>query len=73
MTEVKEKTIITPINLTDGAVKQLQRIRADQNLPAAHALRVGVKGGGCSGFSYILGFDTTKENDDIFEVNGMKV
>ncbi|MEL6637048.1 MAG: iron-sulfur cluster assembly accessory protein [Bacteroidota bacterium] len=73
MTEVKEKTIITPITLTDGAIKQLTKIRDEQNLPESHGLRVGVKGGGCSGFSYILGFDTQKENDDIFEINGMKV
>lgn len=73
MTEVKDKTVLTPITLTDGAVKQLKKIMVEQKLPEDHALRVGVKGGGCSGFSYILGFDNPKENDDTFEVNGMKV
>lgn len=34
-------------------------------------LRLGVKGGGCAGFSYILDFDTQKENDHIFEVEGI--
>ena len=38
-----------------------------------HGLRVGVKGGGCSGFSYILGFDEEKENDQVFEIKGIKV
>lgn len=62
-----------PITLTDGAVKQLKRIKEDQNIPAEFGLRVGVKGGGCSGFSYVLGFDEIKENDEIYEVNGMTV
>ena len=62
-----------PIKLSDGAVKQLLRIRTEQNISDAHHLRVGVKGGGCSGFSYILGFDEIKDNDDQFEVNGISV
>ena len=35
---------------------------------ADHGLRLGVKGGGCSGFSYILDFDTKKENDAVFRI-----
>ncbi len=71
MSEVK--TEILPITLTDGAVKQLTRIREQENVPADHALRVGVTGGGCSGFSYILGFDVQKDNDETYEINGVKV
>lgn len=70
---LEKKTKIDPITLTSGAIKQLYRIMEEQNVPTDHGLRVGVKGGGCSGFSYILGFDVEKENDDIFEINGMKV
>ena len=66
-------TLTIPITLTDGAIKQLQRIREEQNLPEDHGLRVGVKGGGCSGFTYILGFDVKEEKDDEFEINGMRV
>ena len=73
MTEVTTKAAITPISLTDGATKALDRIRKEQNIPMEYGLRVGVKGGGCSGFSYILGFDIEKANDDIFEINGLKV
>ena len=62
-----------PIKLTKEAVEQLEQIRKNQNIPESHGLRVGVKGGGCSGFSYILGFDEQKENDQTFEVNGLKV
>lgn len=73
MTEVKEFEVKSPITLTQGAIKQLKRIAAEQNVPENHGLRVGVKGGGCSGFSYILGFDVQKEKDDIFEIGGLRV
>lgn len=62
-----------PISLTEGALKQLKRIMEEQNVPDEYGLRVGVKGGGCSGFSYILGFDVQKEKDDVYEISGMKV
>ncbi|NNF36699.1 MAG: iron-sulfur cluster assembly accessory protein [Saprospiraceae bacterium] len=71
MSDVQTKT--EPISLTEGAVKQLKRIMQEQNVPADYGVRVGVKGGGCSGFSYILGFDVEKEKDEIYEVSGMKV
>ncbi len=73
MNEVKEKVATAPIQLTAGAIKELNRIRQDQEVPADHGLRVGVKGGGCSGFTYILGFDVVKDNDNIYELGGMKV
>lgn len=62
-----------PLSLTEGALRQLRRISQEQNLTSEHALRVGVKGGGCSGFSYVLGFDVKKEGDDEFEIEGMRV
>ena len=67
------ETITTPIILSDSAVVQLKRIMGEQNVPEEYGLRVGVKGGGCSGFSYILGFDVQKEKDQQFEVKGLKV
>ncbi|HOY19090.1 MAG TPA: iron-sulfur cluster assembly accessory protein, partial [Haliscomenobacter sp.] len=71
MSEVK--TEAKPITLTLGAVKQLQRIKAEQNIPEHYGLRIGVKGGGCSGFSYMLGFDDSKDNDSTYEIEGIKV
>jgi iron-sulfur cluster assembly protein len=62
-----------PITLTEGAVKELNRIRTDQGIPEEFGLRVGVKGGGCSGFSYILGFDEQKDNDETYQIKGIKV
>ena len=66
-------TTIQPITLTAGAMKQLKRIMEEQNVSEEYGLRVGVKGGGCSGFSYILGFDVKKENDEQYDIDGMKV
>lgn len=66
-------TKVQPITITDTAVKQLLRIKNEQQVPDNHGLRVGVKGGGCSGFSYILGFDVPKENDETFDINGIRV
>ena len=74
MSDIKEPTSVeSPVKLTSGAVKQLNHIMSKQEIPAEYGLRVGVKGGGCSGFSYMLGFDEQKEKDDVFEVNGIKV
>jgi len=64
---------VAPIILTDGAVNQLRVVKESQNLSENLGLRVGVKGGGCSGFSYVLGFDEKQADDDEFVVNGMKV
>ncbi|MCI4649294.1 iron-sulfur cluster assembly accessory protein [Phaeodactylibacter sp.] len=71
MSDVKVKQ--APIALTEGAIKALNQIKKDQNISEDHGLRVGVKGGGCSGFSYKLGFDLPKENDQVYEVSGIKI
>ncbi len=67
------KTAIEPNTLTEGAVRQLSRIRTEQQVPDDHGLRIGVKGGGCSGFSYILGFDVRKDGDEVYEIGGIRV
>ena len=62
------------IALTERAVKEIRRIIEDQKLPEVTALRVGVKGGGCSGFSYTLGFDDQfSEVDQLNEIEGVRV
>ena len=64
----------TPVLLTDTAVEQLKKIIKSEEVTGKHLLRVGVKGGGCSGFTYILGFDEKKEEqDEEFISNGMNV
>ena len=62
------------ISISERAINEVRRIIADQNLPDSTSLRVGVKGGGCSGFSYTLGFDdNVNETDQVNEVDGVKV
>ena len=50
------------INLTEKAASEIQRVRDEQKLEEDMFLRIGVAGGGCSGFNYTLGFD--KEFDE---------
>lgn len=77
MNETLEKTSTEtthqPVNITDNAAKEINRLIREKNIPADHSLRLGVKGGGCSGLSYLLGFDTRKENDTEYDINGIKV
>jgi iron-sulfur cluster assembly protein len=62
------------ISITERARNEVRRIIEEQNLSDATALRVGVKGGGCSGFSYTLGFDDqVNDMDQINEVEGVRV
>jgi iron-sulfur cluster assembly protein len=62
------------ITITERAVREVKRIVEEQKLPEATALRVGVKGGGCSGFSYTLGFDDqTSETDQTYEIGGVRI
>ncbi len=66
-------TTTQPISLTQGAIGQLRSIMVDQNIPSEHGIRIGVKGGGCSGFSYVLGFDSKTDKDDEFEIDGLRI
>lgn len=65
----------TGIILSATAAKEISRIIAEQELDAEKVrLRVGVKGGGCSGFSYVLDLtETQKESDELFEQHGVKI
>ncbi len=59
-----------PVTFTDGAVSEIKRLYTVQ--PEGKYLRVGAKGGGCSGLTYVLDFDEQTENDELFEVNGVQ-
>jgi iron-sulfur cluster assembly accessory protein len=66
-------TKAAPISLTPNAIAKVKGIMAQQN-PAPAGLRVGVVGGGCSGFSYSLHFDTSAGMmDKVFDMDGLKV
>jgi iron-sulfur cluster assembly protein len=62
------------VTLTEKAANEVKKIINEQNFPEGTVLRVGVQGGGCSGFSYSLGFDTAAtERDRIVDVHGVKL
>lgn len=66
-----ETIISTPVTLTASAIKEFKRLMSQEGFNPLNKLRFGVKGGGCSGLSYILGFDEVKDGDEIFEVDGI--
>ncbi|KYP14917.1 iron-sulfur cluster assembly accessory protein [Flavihumibacter sp. CACIAM 22H1] len=61
-----ETAMETPVRMTAGALAEIRRLMQDPGFDKSQVLRVGVKGGGCSGMSYILGFDNTAEGDEQF-------
>ena len=63
----------TPITLSERAAEAVRKIMSTKEIPEGYGLRVGVKGGGCSGMSYILGFDKKREHDLDFELDGITV
>lgn len=64
---------IAPVTLTEGAVKELKKLRDQQEISDDFGLRIGVEGGGCSGMNYILGFDQKKDGDNEYEIDGIRV
>jgi iron-sulfur cluster assembly protein len=64
-------TTATPVSLTQSAVDEVKRLMSESNFDDKNLLRIGVKGGGCSGMTYVLGFDLPTEKDDHFEIDGI--
>jgi len=61
------------IKLTDKASEKVNELLSSQEDGSEQALRVAVRGGGCSGFQYSLAFDKPREDDHIFENKGVSV
>src|ERR1700744_3620878 len=62
------------ITLTDKGAEKVRDFLATQNAVAETAgLRVGVRGGGCSGFQYALAFDEQRDGDSVFAYNGIRL
>lgn len=60
-----------PIRFTPAAFAQLKEAFEEKNVPEGYHLRVGVKGGGCAGFSYVLGFDEPGDQDRRYDIEGL--
>jgi iron-sulfur cluster assembly protein len=66
--------IESEITITEKAVKEIKRIMDENKITQGFGLRIGVKGGGCSGLTYTLGFDPeTREGDSIIEQEDVKL
>ena len=62
-----------PLIITPAAVQAIREVMESQSVPEGYCLRVGMRGGGCGGMSYLLGFDSRKETDLEYEVDGLPV
>jgi iron-sulfur cluster assembly protein len=61
------------VAVTDGAAAKIKELVASRSSDDESALRVAVRGGGCSGFQYALALDQAKDDDHVFEHNGVAV
>ena len=66
-----EKIAESPLQFSPQAVQEIRRLMNEPGFDKNRLLRIGVKGGGCSGLSYILGFDEKNATDEVFESNGL--
>jgi iron-sulfur cluster assembly protein len=71
---VEVETIQPEIKISEKAAGEIKRVMAENKIPDGFGLRMGVKGGGCSGFTYVLGFDEkATEADKVFDASGVRI
>jgi iron-sulfur cluster assembly protein len=61
------------VTLTESGAEKVREFLSSQGLDATAGLRVGVRGGGCSGFQYQLAFDEQRDGDAIFQHAGLRL
>ncbi len=62
------------IQLTEAAAKEIRKVKAEEDLGEEVPIRIGIKAGGCSGFTYTFEFDARKGKFDLeFESHGLKI
>jgi len=67
-------TIVSaPVKLSASAIAEVKRLMGEPGFEAGQHLRIGVKGGGCSGLSYVLGFDKLEDDDTAYDIDGIPV
>jgi len=66
-----ETMVESPLRFSPRAVKEIRRLMDEPGFDKNNILRIGVKGGGCSGLSYVLGFDKRQDTDELFESNSL--
>ncbi len=65
-------TLLAPVTFTSSAIEEINRLVGEE-ANQGKFLRVGVKGGGCSGLTYLLGFDTRVDGDETYTVENIQV
>lgn len=63
----------TPVRFSESAITEIKRLMSEDGFDRSQYLRIGVKGGGCSGLSYVLGFDQKESDDTVYEIDGIPV
>ena len=66
-----ETVINAPVTLTENAVQEIKRLMNEVGFDNNKMLRIGVKGGGCSGMTYVLDFDFKTDKDESFQIEGV--
>ncbi len=62
------------LTMTEKAAKEVKRLKEKQGVPEEIGLRIGVKGGGCSGFTYVMRFeDKPADHDNVVEFHGVRI
>ena len=62
---------IAPVSFTQSALTELIRLKNEEGFDASKSLGIGVKGGGCSGMTYILGFEEKTAEDEDYDFEGL--
>ncbi|MES2731504.1 MAG: iron-sulfur cluster assembly accessory protein [Bacteroidota bacterium] len=68
-----DQLMAAPVTITPVAAGEIRKVMTEKNLLAAYGLRVGIKGGGCGGASFLLGFDKRQNSDDAFQIEDIPV
>ena len=66
-----ETVINTPVTLTESAVQEIKRLMSEPTFDSDKLLRIGVKGGGCSGMTYVMDFEIKTDKDESFDIEGI--
>ena len=72
-TQPVDSASLPDVKLTPKAIEMVRKMQTKEGLGAEHGMRIGVVGGGCSGFQYSLNFDTQKEGDRVTDFGGVLV
>jgi iron-sulfur cluster assembly protein len=62
-----------PVEISNSAMAEIKNIILNKNIPTNYGLRIGIKGAGCSGVSYLIGFDLKKEGDEEYLIEDTPV